>query len=62
MLSLNMHVEYFNRLIGNLIITGIEIDMDRDADIIGKMDPYVVLDINGIKKKTSVKLNEGKKC
>ena len=55
-------MEYFNKTIGKLIITGIEIDMDRDTEAIGKMDPYIELDINGVKKKTSVKQNEGKKC
>ena len=62
MLLLELELEYFNAVMGVLSISSMEIDMNRDTDVVTKMDPYVVLDLNGLRVKTTVKNGEGKNC
>lgn len=52
----------FDKIIGKLIITSIEIDLTRNTEIMGEMDPYVELELQGELHRTAVRDNEGKHC
>ena len=39
-----------------------EVELTRDTELIGKMDPFLVMSIGSERKKTKAKNNEGKHC
>lgn len=60
--QVDLAVISFDKIIGKLIITSIEIDLTRNTEIMGEMDPYVELELQGELHRTAVRDNEGKHC
>ena len=43
LMDVDLEVLYLPRVKGRLIISGIEVSLSRNTDVVGKMDPYVEL-------------------
>lgn len=60
--QVDLAVISFDKIIGKLIISSIEIDLTRNTELVGEMDPFVELELQGEMHRTAVRDNEGKHC
>lgn len=57
--KLDLTLLYLTGIVGKLIIYKIEIELTRNTDILGKMDPYASLQLGNRKYTTETRNDEG---
>ena len=62
MVEVNLELIYLDQVQGKLTIETMEVELTRDTEMFGKMDPYIVIRLGSNSHTTKSKNNEGRHC
>jgi Ca2+-dependent lipid-binding protein len=57
-----LEIVFLNNAQGKFIISSIEAELLRDTELVGNMDPYVLIQLDDQKTTTKAKESQGKQC
>lgn len=60
--QVKLEIIYLNNAQGRFTLESIEVELIRNTEMLGEMDPYILITLDGQRYTTKAKNNEGRHC